>query len=95
MAAQHNSSSCAPHFNGTDYDNWKRKMSQHIKSRGRKIWGVVENEFVVLDSKNPTPREEELLQLNDQALDILYEVLDDRVFESIKILNKLSKFGQG
>ena len=48
----------------------------------------------MLDPKNPTPREE-LLQLNDQALDILYEVLDDRVFESIKILNKLSKFGQG
>ena len=65
-------------------------LSQEVERFG----GVVENEFLVLDSKNPTPREE-LLQLNDQALDILYEVLDDRVFESIKILNKLSKFGQG
>ena len=40
----------------------------------------------MLDPKNPTPREEELLQLNDQALDMLYEVLDDKVFESIKDL---------
>jgi hypothetical protein len=45
----------------------------------------VENEFVVLDLKNPTPREEELLQHNDQALD-MYEVLDDKAFESIKNL---------
>jgi hypothetical protein len=45
----------------------------------------VENEFVVLDLKNPTPREEELLQPNDQALD-MYEVLDDKAFESIKNL---------
>ena len=49
----------------------------------------------MLDPKNPTPREEELLQLNDQALDMLYEVLDDKAFESIKILNMLSKLGQG
>ena len=94
MAAQRTSSSYAPHFDGTGYDYWKRKMWQNIKSRGRKIWGVVENDFVVLDLKNPTPREEELLQPNDQALD-MYEVLDDKVFESIKILNMLSKLGQG
>jgi len=53
---------------------------------------VVENDFMVLDLKNPTPREEELLQPNDQALD-MYEVLDDKAFESIKIVNMLSKLG--
>ena len=40
---------------------------------------------MVLDLKNPTPREEELLQPNDQALD-MYEVLDDKAFENIKNL---------
>jgi len=52
----------------------------------QKILGVVEEEFVVLDMKDTTPREEEYLQLNDQALNVIYEALDPKVLESIKDL---------
>lgn len=46
----------------------------------------MEEQFVVLDIKDPTPREEQNLQLNDQALDEIYEVIYPKVFESIKYL---------
>jgi hypothetical protein len=35
---------------------------------------------------DPTPREEENLQLNDQALNVIYGALDTKVFKSIKDL---------
>jgi hypothetical protein len=46
----------------------------------------VEESFVVLDMKDPTPREEKKLQLNDQALNVIYEALDPKAFESIQDL---------
>ena len=59
-------------------------MQAHIKSLNRKIWQVVEKDFVVLDIEDPTPREEELLQLNDIAVNALYESLEEKVFEHVK-----------
>ena len=41
-----------------------------------KVWEVVEEEFVVLDPKHPTTREEELLHLSNRALNDLYESFD-------------------
>jgi len=42
---------------------------------------------VVLEMKDPVPREEEIsLQFNDQAFTVRYEALDPKVFESIKDL---------
>ena len=40
----------------------------------------------MLDMKKLANREEELLQLNDQALNVIYEALDTKVFKSIKDL---------
>lgn len=57
-------------------------MALHLKAMSRKIWGVVNNSFIVLDLKGTTPREEENLQLNDQALNVIYKTLDSKVFES-------------
>ena len=61
-------------------------MCAHLKAMERKNWGVVEEDFVVPDLKAPTPSEEQKLQLNDQALNCIYEALDPKVFESIKDL---------
>ena len=39
-------------------------MCLHLKAMSQKIWGVVgvvEESFIVLDMKDPTPREEENL----------------------------------
>lgn len=66
-------------------------MCAHLKAMGRKILGVVYDEFVVIDPKDPTPRAKELLQLNDQALVGFYEVGDPKVFESIKDLEMAHK----
>jgi len=47
-----------PHFDGTNYDYWKKRMCLHLKAMTRKIWEVVEESFIVLDIKDTTPREE-------------------------------------
>ena len=52
---------------------------------------VVDEKFMVLDMKDPTPREDELLQLSDQVLNATYEILDPKVLESIKDLEMAQK----
>jgi hypothetical protein len=50
--------------------------------------------LLVLDIKRPTLREEKKLQVNDQTLNMIYEVLDPMAFELIKDLefaNEVSK----
>jgi len=42
----------------------------------------------VLDPSSPTAREEEKLQHNDIAINLLYEALDLKVFEQIKDLKR-------
>jgi len=62
MATNHVSK--PPHFDGNNYDYWKKRMCLHLKAMSQKIWGVVgvvEESFIVLDMKDPTPREEENL----------------------------------
>ena len=73
-----------PKFDGNAYGYWKKKMQAHIKSMNRKIWQVVEKDFIVLDVNDPTPREDELLQLNDIAVNVLYEALEEKIFEHVK-----------
>jgi hypothetical protein len=43
-------------------------------------------EFIMLDMKGPTPREEYNLQLNDQGLIVIHEALDPKVIVSNKDL---------
>lgn len=61
-------------------------MGRHLKSMNRKVWEVVEKDFVVLDPNDPTPREEEKLQLNDIVFSMIYNAVDQKVFEQIKDL---------
>lgn len=42
--------------------------------------------FVVLGVKSTISKEEENLYLNDQTLNVIYESLESKVFESIKDL---------
>ncbi|XP_066324012.1 uncharacterized protein [Miscanthus floridulus] len=77
-----------PHFDGSNYDYWKRKISAHLKSINRKVWDVVDNDFVVINEARPTPRKEEKLKNNDIAINQFYEALDLKMFEQIKDLER-------
>lgn len=68
-------------------------MSRHIKSKNRRIWRPIADEFVLLDPKNPIDREEELLQLNDQALPQYMRILMIRYLRESKILSMLVRYG--
>lgn len=84
-----NSVGQSPHFHETKYDFWNKRMCLHIKAMDRKIWGVVEEDFVVLYMNNPTPREDEILIFSDQTLNMINEALDPKVLESIQDLEKV------
>lgn len=66
-------------------------MCLHLKAMSQKIWGSLEEEFIMLDMKVPTLREEDNLQLNNQGLNVIYEALDPKVFKSIKDLEIASQ----
>jgi hypothetical protein len=60
--------------------NIRKNMCLYFKAMSRKnmLWRAPS--FIMLDMKYPTPREQESLQLNDQALNIIYKALDLEVF---------------
>ena len=45
-------------FDGNNSDYWKTRMSAHLKAMSRKLWRVVSDGYVILDSKNLTPLDE-------------------------------------
>ena len=47
------------------FDYWKTRMSAHLKAMSRKLWRVVSDGYVILDSKKLTPLYEENEILND------------------------------
>jgi hypothetical protein len=75
-----------PFFDGNNYDYWKTRMSAHIKAMSRKLWRVGNDGYVILDSKNLTPLEEENEILNDQGVNVLFSALDVTEFNRVKSL---------
>lgn len=66
-------------------------MNEHpSKSNGEKDLGVVDKEVEIWKSP-PTPKEEEKLQLHDQAHNYIYETLDPKVLKSIKDMGMAHK----
>ena len=49
-----------PFFDRNNYDYWKIRMSAHLKAMSRKLWRVVSDGYVILDSKNLTPLDEKI-----------------------------------
>ena len=61
-------------------------MTVHLKALSRKIWRVVNDGFIILDSKNVTSLDEENELLNDQAMNVLFSALDVSEFNWVKNL---------
>ena len=52
----------------------------------RKLWRVISDGYVILDSKNLTPLDEENEILNDQGVIVLFSALDVTEFNRVKSL---------
>jgi hypothetical protein len=74
------------HFDGNNYDYGKIRMSMHLKAMGGKIWPIVRDGFVVLKEDEPSLSDNENVLTNDQAMNVLYDVLDINEFNCIKNL---------
>ena len=66
-------------------------MKIHLGSIHEKVCDVTENDFVILDPTNPTPREQKNKQCNTMALNTIYNAIDPKVFEQIKDLDRASE----
>jgi hypothetical protein len=74
-------------FDGTSYDYWKRKIKMYLGSINDQVWDVTENDFVILDPNNDKVN----MQCNTIALNTIYNVIDSKVFEQIKDLDRASE----
>jgi hypothetical protein len=87
MASDNNGHAGKPlFFDGNNYDYWKTRMMVHIKAISKKVWRIVEDGYVILDDKNPTPLDDENDALNDQAMNLIYSCLRVSEFNRIKNL---------
>jgi hypothetical protein len=66
-------------------------MKMYLGSIIVKVWDVVENEFVILDTTNLTNNDKINKQCNTMALNTIYNGIDSKVFEQIKDLEKASE----
>ena len=73
-------------FDGNNYDYWKTRMSAHLKAMSRKLWRVVTDGYVILDTKNLTFLDAENEILNDQGVNVLFSALDMSEFNRVKSL---------
>ena len=60
-----------PFFDGNNYDYWKTRMLAHLKAMSRKLWRVVSDGYVILDSTKLSPLDEENEIQNDQGVNVL------------------------
>jgi hypothetical protein len=74
-----------PHiFYGTHFAWWKNWMIYNFKFICPKIWWMVDVGFShVLNEENLTQAQEKCLDLDTQAIDIIYRSLDGSIFEEI------------
>jgi hypothetical protein len=52
----------------------------------KRVWDVVDKQFIMLNMNNPTFREEETLQYNHIALNVLHDAIDIEVCVQVKDL---------
>ncbi|XP_066392331.1 uncharacterized protein [Miscanthus floridulus] len=74
----------SPHFDGTCFVYWKRKIKIYMGSINDQVWEVTENDFVILDPTNLTNNDKANKQCNTMSLNTLYNPNDSKVFEQIK-----------
>jgi hypothetical protein len=80
-----------PHFDGTCYDYWKRKIKIYLSSINDQVWDVIESDYVILDPDNLTNNDKANKQCNTMALNTIYNTIDSKVFEQIKNCHRASE----
>ena len=66
-------------------------MSAHLNAMSRKLWRVVSDGYVILDTKNLTPLDEENEILNDQGVNVFFSALDVTEFNRVKSLTNANE----
>jgi hypothetical protein len=74
----------APHFDGTNYNQWKHYMKKYLYSISPKVWQVVCDGVDFSDEdEQPTSDQLQKIHLNAQAISILTSSVDKEEFNRI------------
>jgi hypothetical protein len=78
----------APHFDGSNYNQWKQCMKNYLYSLHPKVWQVVCDGVDFLEEdEQPTPDQLQRIHPNAQAISVLTSLLDKKEFNRVDGLN--------
>ena len=66
----------------------------YLCSINDQVWDVTESDYVILDPDNHTNTDKANKQCNTMAFNTIYNVINSKVFEQIKVVRKLVKCGR-
>ena len=69
-------------------------MRMYLGSINDQVWEVTENDYAIIDPDNPTNQDKTNKQCNTMALNTIYNAIDSKVFEQIKDLKELMRYGE-
>jgi hypothetical protein len=78
----------APHFDGSNYNQWKQCMKNYLYSLHPKVWQVVCDGVDFLEEdEQPTPDQLQRIHPNAQVISVLTSLLDKKEFNRVDGLN--------
>jgi hypothetical protein len=68
-----------PHFDGTNYQMWQRRMAAFLRGKGQILWDVTVNTTYVHPVNFLAPESRDMFDANNKAVDYLYRAVSIRV----------------
>jgi hypothetical protein len=66
-------------------------MKIYLGSINDQVWDVTESDYAIIDPDNLTNQDKANKQCNTMALNTIYNAIDSKVFEQIKIVIELMR----
>jgi hypothetical protein len=64
-----------PHFDGTNYQMWQRRMASFLRGKGQILWDVTVNTTYVRPVNFLAPGLRDMFKANNKVVDYLYRAL--------------------
>jgi hypothetical protein len=72
-----------PHFDGTNYQLWQRRMVSFLHGKGQILWDVTVNTAYVHPVNFLAPGSRDMFDTNNKAVDYLYRALCQSEFDRV------------
>jgi hypothetical protein len=73
-----------PHFDGTNYQMWQRRMAAFLRGKGQILWDVMVDTTYVHNGNFLAPGSIDMFDTNNKSVDYLYRSLCQSEFEWVQ-----------